>query len=879
MSSDFSDLLSASDLTFQESEYYLHVGEPNIEQGWLLHISGVVHQRRQLLEAILPELKLHEVPFKVVKNALLHEAFNNGKFGHIKVGKIVTLFIEDDIRIGSFARIMIEKTQELTGPKITTDFRIGNNVYARYGAFKAHIEVDGYGNRDRLIMDSHGRWLKDKYRVPPVLPKGIVNPFVELIQQAPTVKNESPLKGRYFLGDTLKSDFKGGVLAGYYVDMDGHHIPCVIKRAKRGMGSDEVGRDMKDRLYGQYLVMESLGKLLPIPAVIDYWDDGEQAFLVTEYIKGRDLINAAYDVSDTRPWFRLTHVEQQKLIGYLLGVMDVLEVFHRQGYVHRDVTGTNFRVKEDGTIALIDLELVYRIGQEDLPFKDGTAGFMSPAQDAGLMPDFKDDIYSFGALMVLVFTSFLLPRLDTGRKDLLLEKLKFLIRNNELADIIIRCLSENAVDRPDWTELKVLLTYWGTQKGGFEDDAVFHYDRKAVDAIVTGAIQAIGEDYMIVDGIWFSYVDNPYDENIYPLRDKHTFSALHRGIGGVLYLLLKAGDVGYNISHLSKPMQNAWEFIEDELANDTGRMAPGLHYGASGLAVLLSLAVNSGMMPMDNSSLQWIGQCLQRNNMQRDVMKGAAGDGLAIMQTMDYLGTDIYRDLLDVLVSHLVRAQQPDGSWIMEVKQRDSGEVLTGFGYGVAGIVYFLLEYGYRYQEQDTILFVERGLEYLGGLAMERADYYEWNNGNHSPDRGVWWCQGGPGIAMTFFKAYEYTGENRYLSIAEKALRRHPKELVYRHLSQCHGISGLGELYLEAYRITNSQEWWDRASWIADLICSLKFQTDTGSVYWLTEQDKFPTADFMVGCSGVIHFLIRYLYPGKVSFPLLPEFPKNLPKG
>jgi hypothetical protein len=41
--------------------------------------------------------------------------------------------------------------------------------------------------------------------------------------------------------------------------------------------------------------------------------------------------------------------------------------------------------------------------------------------------------------------------------------------------------------------------------------------------------------------------------------------------------------------------------------------------------------------------------------------------------------------------------------------------------------------------------------------------------------------------------------------------------------------------------------------------------------YWLAEYERLPVAGFMIGNSGVLHFLLRLCYNEQIGFPLIPE--------
>lgn len=217
----------------------------------------------------------------------------------------------------------------------------------------------------------------------------------------------------------------------------------------------------------------------------------------------------------------------------------------------------------------------------------------------------------------------------------------------------------------------------------------------------------------------------------------------------------------------------------------------------------------------------------------------------------------------------LLSAQEKDGSWVRSAKQRKN-RVTRGFAHGVAGITYFLLTYGEFYKDSEAMAGASRGLQWLIKKSIHIKEKIQWQTSSGSDNASPWWCEGAPGIALTFIKAYSLLGEPKYKEFATGALYTHNKNVIHNNLGQCHGLSGLGEIYLEAYRVLGSDEWYERAGWIAQVLIHLKKQHETDGPYWLAEQERLPVADFMSGVSGIIHYLLRYCFPNNIGFPLLP---------
>jgi len=120
-----------------------------------------------------------------------------------------------------------------------------------------------------------------------------------------------------------------------------------------------------------------------------------------------------------------------------------------------------------------------------------------------------------------------------------------------------------------------------------------------------------------------------------------------------------------------------------------------------------------------------------------------------------------------------------------------------------------------------------------------------------------------------FLRLYEQTSEVQFAEIAKRALRIHPPEFLSVNLSQCHGYSGVGEVYLEAYRLFGEQRWRSRLQAMLHVLRNLR-RSCNGGFTWLVEKPYLCTADLMVGGAGVAHFFLRASLPkASIGLPLL----------
>jgi serine/threonine protein kinase len=939
---DYSRLLDNYAIAYKTKPPYLEVGETAQNQGWMLHLSVIPAQYKKLLTDILPELFSFKVAFKIVQNQQLLKEFNNGVYGNQKVGKAITIWIEDGLDIRDFLTILIAKTENYTGPNVSTDYRICNNLYYRYGSFQPIIMTDGYGNRDRLMYDNTGNLVKDVYSNPPILPEWLANPFEPYIQKVPATNETVRFFSKYHPVQLLKSDKKGDVYKGFYYKYSVLPTRCIIKQGRMGLFADDGKTDMRDRILWQYQVMQELEKSVHVPHMITLLKDKEQSFLVMSFVNGESLAKKAFTIINNQPWWLLSSKEQKEIIGYLLQTAKQIQMLHNKGYLHRDITGTNFLVTPTGKIVLVDLELAYHYPSQEplLPFQQGTPGYMSPQQRNYEPPRLTDDYYAIGALLLNCLTGIEPALLVQEENRVWVSQLSFFFHDPALVAFIGQCLDADPGKRPDMNQIIAFLqSYQLFLTGGTKTDTtpnrqrrkqfqhsnsskggntpvqpvtakankhIYHATEENRSRIIRTIRQAeshtdeakelvrkyiysLSGNLLTHEDLWFSFLNNPYDTEVYPLNNKAFYGTLNRGVGGPLYFLSEAQKAGFDTSSVVANNKAAWHLIQETIL-DNNNITSGLHFGSSGIAVLLAKAIQSGILPANEYYRDAIHQCLHKESPLPDVMHGAAGDGLAVLQCSGFLPKEMKITLLENRIRKLLETQEKDGSWKI-IGQDDQPEKVAGFGYGIAGIVYFLLEYSYRCQHtcsaqadsaKQTTLPVqtivnaafqaaERGLTYLMKQAIRRPGHCEWRNSDRSKQTGKWWCHGGPGIALTFLKAFEITGKDRYRHFAEQALRIHPKELSTHQISLCHGAAGLGEIYLEAFRVTNDEQWQERASRITDLLGALHRQKNTGEVYWNVEQRKFPTADLMTGSSGIAHFLLRWLYPGQIGFPLLPE--------
>ena len=135
-----------------------------------------------------------------------------------------------------------------------------------------------------------------------------------------------------------------------------------------------------------------------IVRVHDYVDDGEQAFLVMEYVDGRNL-------ADTT--FARLPLDVGEAAWYAAPVAEALAYAHAKGVVHRDLTPANILVEhETGRVVTTDFGLarVARSGGSltTVGMLVGTPEYWSPEQALGRETGTACDLYALGCILFLL---------------------------------------------------------------------------------------------------------------------------------------------------------------------------------------------------------------------------------------------------------------------------------------------------------------------------------------------------------------------------------------------------------------------------------------------------------------------------------------------
>jgi serine/threonine protein kinase len=138
-----------------------------------------------------------------------------------------------------------------------------------------------------------------------------------------------------------------------------------------------------------------------IVQVYDFGNEGDLAYIVMEYIKGREL----KDYFDAKERFDL-----KTILQLMIELLEALECAHEAGIIHRDVKPANVMIDAGGHAKLTDFG-VARFTEPDADHEAtragtllGTPSYMSPEQIQGQPIDGRSDVFSAGVLFYQLLT-------------------------------------------------------------------------------------------------------------------------------------------------------------------------------------------------------------------------------------------------------------------------------------------------------------------------------------------------------------------------------------------------------------------------------------------------------------------------------------------
>jgi rhamnogalacturonyl hydrolase YesR len=267
-----------------------------------------------------------------------------------------------------------------------------------------------------------------------------------------------------------------------------------------------------------------------------------------------------------------------------------------------------------------------------------------------------------------------------------------------------------------------------------------------------------------------------------------------------------------------------------------------------------------------------------------NLLSGAAGEGLFALRLWEATGDARYLDGARGCAEWLAgRALHGAGAGLWPARDPAAAppgsgppgggapqSPALGFTVGAAGVAYVLALVHQATGEARWRDLVAQTATAYTGLAAPAPGGVNWPRRLGEADLTRFQgCYGAPAVGLFLVKAHEVTGERRFLRLAEAAgAATFAAGDVRRNPSQCHGLAGNAELFLELHRATGDDTWREGAHDFARRALAYRTSTPEGDV-WQADEPGVHSPDYMCGAAGVGHFFLQLLSPAQVRLPVL----------
>lgn len=430
---NFASLLKSLGISFTEDVLWL--SSPNydkVEKGYYFFIPVKLVQFPELILSVIPLLTdlYPQTAFRVVKSLSEASKVNNGFYGVHMLGKPLQIICSSKETAVLLAKRLVAGTALFQGLRLSDSVRIGEVVYVQRAGFPVT-------NILRALKDRDYRPFKASRTFNKPLARRIIGKFFIPVEQ-------------------LQSSPKGNVYKG--IDCSGFSFRwCLIKQANAHGADDIYSRDARSRLRWQKEVIVRLQDHIPTPRFLALSEYQHFSFLMTDFFEGTTLESQVKLSHNGELWAEMAHNVRMRLLQYFSEAVHIVEAIHKHGFVHRDISPANFLVNNQHKLCILDFELAYDVSARNPhpAYTLGTLGYAAPEQLKSSTPDFKEDVYSLGALLLFIVS---------GAKPLEFkyeyngETMDRITGNVLLSETILRCLKPIPAARPDLPEIEINIS-------------------------------------------------------------------------------------------------------------------------------------------------------------------------------------------------------------------------------------------------------------------------------------------------------------------------------------------------------------------------------------------------------------------------------------
>ncbi|MCF2969663.1 serine/threonine protein kinase [Synechococcus sp. Nb3U1] len=283
------------------------------------------------------------------------------------------------------------------------------------------------------------------------------------------------LGDRYLLQQEIGGGGMGSVFRALDLQNNRQEVAVKVLYAPMMVGRGDSQTDLNRRFVEEIRVSSLLGQHPRIIKVLDHGQQGEQAYLVMEYLKGQDLAKwiRSKGALPVRQAIRLA-LQACEGLYYAHTFQTQLDGREIRGVIHRDIKPSNLfieQILQNGKpitqLKILDFGVAKTLADQTLSLGTqkgggfiGTARYASPEQMRGKSLDARSDIYSFGVVLYEMLTGSMPFQLETDSLHSWIHahcyETPIEINPNTtsqaippaLAEVVMDCLKKNPDERP-----------------------------------------------------------------------------------------------------------------------------------------------------------------------------------------------------------------------------------------------------------------------------------------------------------------------------------------------------------------------------------------------------------------------------------------------
>jgi hypothetical protein len=806
-----------------------------VTQGWKLHISARPSSLTATLDAVLPVLLTAGCDFKIISSVAVLREFNDGLHGMAAVGKAVTVYPRQD-RFDQVARRLADKLSGFDAPRINSDRKLRDDapVYYRFGPFSAVLRYDELGYIDATLEDPHGERVSGRagqvYQAPRWVRDPVAGPAVVGVR-LPRVDGEPVIGDRYRIVSAITRTFRGTIFRAVDIRTGGS---VIVKEAAAFVNETDAG-DARSYLRSELEALDALAGVAGVPTVIDYFAYGPDEYLVTSQLGPIDLRN---DVID-HGLFTWKRRGARCILVVMKSILDVLDAIHRRGIVFRDLAPKNVVRMAGGGWGLVDFELASVDGNY---LRGWTPGYSCSGQIRNQLPSPSDDYYSLGATMFYAVTGMdpvvvdRDPGVNVART---IDCLDAVVGRAcpSLVDIVGDLLSADVSRRCDAAE-------WLRSARELSSGVVAKQKRRAVPSVevllghtLDRVVVAATELEEAIRGGFFPPVN------------------VQVGTAGVIAELALHSRGVQRATELARLTADIVERVDAPL---------GLLYGRMGVSMAIqAAAVATGADELHDRARKLLPTSTEIAAETRfDVAQGVAGLGIGYL-AFAALAREPDR-VLALATECAWRIRRSADEIDVELQQLPVGtpgqaiSISDGFAHGRAGIAYFLLAHAAHTGDLES---AGRARQMLEALSQEVPRLALRARSATARPMSASWCQGLAGIGSTLARGAYFFGDETFEAAARTAAAA-CVDISSRVplVTQCCGLAGVGEFFLDMALLTGESRYKDNA--LETLTFILARAGGTAAAPRFPGSDlRDEAAGWGMGIAGVLAFLRRLAEP------------------